>query len=329
MSVDLGNGANDRGVLTLAYGDRRFVEQARSLGHSLQLHAPGVSRALVTDSQDPSLRELFTIIPYRPEFGSGVRQKLYLDVYSPYEETLFIDSDCLVLGDLSSFWKSFAGHVFSVPGFRYLEKGMVDPYLDVDHVLATLQLTRLPKFNGGVYYFNRSAAATRFFETARKLLDDWSTLNFKEFRNNGPADEAIYSVAMAVEGCEPVLMNPGGMWTPVGYTGRFSLDVIQGTCSFVKEGMLLRPEVIHFPGEYGYLYAYTRERARLRERFEGKRTPARQMLASFLRAGLWQLTRRSSGLATIGRRWVQWSRRSKKRAKARATSKDRVPANSQ
>ena len=320
MTNEPGSGGSARGVLTLAYGERRFVEQARSLAHSLELHAPGLPRALVTDSEDPELRELYTIIPYRPAFGSGVRQKLYLDLYSPYEETLFIDSDCLVLGNLESFWQAFAGHVFSVPGFRYLEKGSADPYLDVDHVLETLHLTRLPKFNGGVYYFTRSAEATRFFEVARKLPDEWNSLNFREFRNNGPADEAIYSVAMAMQDCTPVFMNPGGMWTPVGYTGRFSLDAIQGSCSFVKESMLLKPEVIHFPGEYGYLYAYARERARLQRRIAGKSTPVAQMLAAFLRSALWQMSRRSSSLGRIGRAWVRSSRRFAKRRKAAGSS---------
>lgn len=315
MSKDLGIGVSGRGILTLAYGERRFIEQARSLAHSLELHAPGLPRAIVTDSEDPGLRELFTVIPYRPEFGSGVRQKLYLDLYSPFEETLFIDSDCLVLGDLSSFWQAFAGQAFGVPGFRYLERGSTDPYLDVNHVLDTLQLTRLPKFNGGVYYFNRSAASATFFETARKLLDDWNSLNFQEFRGNGPADEALYSVAMAMRDIAPVFMNPGGMWTPVGYTGRFRLDAIKGSCSFMKEGMLLTPEVIHFPGEYGYLFAYTRERSRLQARIEGKAIPMPQRVASFVRSALWQLSRRSSGLARMGRSWVRWSRGRAKRSK--------------
>jgi len=299
-----------RGVITLAYGPSRFVEQARSLAHSLHLHAPHLSRTLVTDSQDPAVLKLFNkVIAYRPEFGSGVRQKVYLDHYSPYEETLFIDSDCLVLGNLDSFWAAFAGQSFGVPGYRYLTRGEQDPYLDVDHALNTLNVLKLPKFNGGTYYFTRSAQTTDFFNSARNFLDNFSSLRLSEFRRNGPADEAIYSLAMAVHDISLTSMGPGGMWTPCGYKGSLRLDALAGTCSFLKEGRMLSPEVVHFPGEYAYAYVYARERARLRTRVEGKAPAVSTVTGSYIKAALWQSSRNVSALSKIGRAWVKTYRR--------------------
>jgi hypothetical protein len=295
-----------RGILTLAYGHKRFIEQARSLAHSLQLHVPHLSRTLVTDSHDPQLHRLFTqVIAYRPQYGSGVRQKLFLDRYSPYDRTLFIDSDCLVLGNLDAFWSAFDGQHFAVPGFRYLLKGATDPYIDVDHVLDTLNITAIPKFNGGTYYFTRNPQATAFFDTARNILDDFRTLRLGEFRRNGPADEAIYAVAMALHGIAPTWMGPGGMWTPCGYKGPLLLDAISGTCSFEKEGMKLSPEIVHFPGEYVFAFPYIRERARLRARIEGERTSMFSLAAPFAISVLWQCSRRSSALAQIARTSVR------------------------
>jgi hypothetical protein len=302
--------SRQRGVLTLAYGPQRFVEQARSLAHSLQLHAPHLPRTLVTDSSDPAILKLFTeVVPFRPEYGSGVRQKLFIDFYSPYEETLFIDSDCLVLGNLDSFWTAFAGQSFGVPGYKYQERGALDPYLDVDHVLDTLHLTKLPKFNGGIYYFVRSPEATDFFNTARNLLDTWSTLRLREFRKNGPADEAIYSAAMAVHQIPLTSMGSGGMWTPCGYKGSLHLDALRGTCSFEKEGMMRAPEVVHFPGEYVYAFPYARERAILKAHVEGKGKSALSLAVAWIQSVLWQCSRRSSGLSTIGRTCVRYYRR--------------------
>ena len=227
------NSKHSRGVITLAYGPERFIEQARSLGHSLQVHAPELPRALITDSKNPEVLRQFTeVIPCRPEYGSGVRQKLSLDRYSPYEETLFIDSDCLVLGNLDAFWSTFAGQSFGVPGFRYLYKGSTDPYMDVDHALQHLKRTKIPKFNGGTYYFNRSAQAAEFFRTARNVLDDWRALRLREFRRDGPGDEAVYALALAIHNLGPTSMGAGGMWTPVGYKGPLLLDALRGTCSF-------------------------------------------------------------------------------------------------
>jgi hypothetical protein len=301
--------SHQRGLLTLAYGPERFVEQARSLAHSLQVHAPHLPRTLVTDSTDPEILNLFTeVVPYRPEYGSGVRQKLFIDLYSPYQETLFIDSDCLVLGNLDSFWTAFSGQIFGVPGFKYQEKGDLDPYLDVNHVLEALHVTRLPKFNGGTYYFVRSPQATEFFTTARNLLDNSSSLRMREFRRNGPADEAIYAAAMAVHQIPLTSMGPGGMWTPCGYKGPLHLDALRGTCSFEKEGMMLAPEVVHFPGEYVYSFAYARERAKLKAHVEGKKISASTLAGSFIKSVLWQCSRRSGGLSNVARTCVRFYR---------------------
>jgi hypothetical protein len=294
-----------RGVLTLAFGKPRFIEQVKSLGRSLHLHAPRTHTAVVTDSKDPELRELFTqVIPYRPEFGSSVRQKLHLNLYTPFEETLFIDSDCLVLGDLERFWKAFAGQTFGVPGFEYIQKGESDPYLDVDFALEHFGLDRLPKFNGGTYYFDNSERSAHFFSTARELLANWKELRFAEFRRDGPADEPIVSVAMAIHGLGPTSMGASGMYTPTAYSGPLNLDVVKGTCSFKKKGRMVTPEIIHFAGEYAYCFAYPREAARLKRYFGGGGSfflLARALVTSVL----WQCTRRSPGLAAFARRWVR------------------------
>ncbi|MGA8729175.1 MAG: hypothetical protein WB608_10535 [Terracidiphilus sp.] len=295
-----------RGVLTLAYGHRRFVEQAKFLGMSLQLHAPHVPRTLVTDFDDPKLRSIFTqVIPHRPEFGSGVRQKLYLDQYSPYDETLFIDSDCLALGNLDAFWTAFAGQYFGVPGFRYLHKGSVDSFIDVDFLLDHLGLSSLPKFNGGTYYFTRSAEASAFFDTARKIMDNWRELRLAPFRRNGPNDESVYSVAMAMHNVSLTYMGCGGMWTPCGYSGKLSLDGIHGTCSFEKEGEIRTPEVIHFPGEYIYCFPYVRECARIRKQVGEGRQSVTSLVRSYALSILWQCSRKSATLSDLGRRSIR------------------------
>lgn len=310
-----------RGVLTLAYGHRRFIQQAKYLGMSLQLHAPNLPRTLVTDSSDPQLRSLFTeIIPHRPEFGSGVRQKLYLDQYSPYDETLFIDSDCLALGNLDAFWIAFVGQSFGVPGFRYLRKGSTDPFIDVDFVLDHLGLSALPKFNGGSYYFTRSPEASAFFETARKVMDDWRELRLAPFRRNGPNDESVYSVAMAMHNMSLTYMGSGGMWTPCGYRGKLSLDGIRGTCSFEKEGEIRTPEIIHFPGEYIYSFPYVRECARIGKQLGQSSESLAGLARSYALSVLWQCSRRSARLSELGRRSIRAYRAASRSLRARSSN---------
>ncbi|AXC13675.1 hypothetical protein ACPOL_4402 [Acidisarcina polymorpha] len=266
-----------RGVLTLAFGAPKYIEMAKALGRSLMLHAPETPRAVVTDSRDPELRKLYTAtIEYRPSFGSNVRQKMYLDRYSPFDETLFIDSDCLVVGKLDVFWEAFRGLNFAVQGVQTLRTGDVDTFLDVDFVLQRFSLSGIPKFNGGIYFFNKSPEAVRLFETARSLLKNARDLRFSDFRRDGPADEALYGVAMAIEGLSVTDLGRRGMWSPGELQGKIKIDVAKGICSFVKRvgeakvPRLVEPDIMHFFGRFTESLTYRRECVRLKKLLEGE-----------------------------------------------------------
>jgi hypothetical protein len=279
-----------RGIITLAYGKRRYIDMAAALGRSLKLHAPHLERGIVTDSSDIQLAKLFTkLIPFRPEYGSNLRQKLHLDLYAPFEETLFIDSDCFALGNLDTFWKAFSGTCyFGVPGWRELSETDTDPYVDVSFVMKRFGINKLPKFNGGTYYLLRSERTSALFNTARTLMRDWKDLRFREFCLDGPSDEPIIGVAMAIHGLTATPMGVGGMWTPGGSKGPMHVDVLKGECSFEKEGRMVYPEVIHFPGRFSSSFIYHRESLRLQEYFGGGRATALQTCKVWLEGGLAQ-----------------------------------------
>jgi hypothetical protein len=281
-----------RGVITMAFAKPRYVEMAKSFARSLHLHAPDIPRAILTDATDPELSTLFThVIPYKKEFGANMAPKFYLDRYSPFAETLYVDSDCLALGNLDAMWKAFASQYFGVPGWRVLRKGDTDPYVDVAYVLDRFGLDGLPKFNGGTYYFRRSKEATQFFDTARSLLGQAQALRIGSFRDLGLNDEPIFALTMALHGLQLTYMGTGGMWTPIGMRGPLRLDVIKGTCSFEKEGRILYPEIVHFAGEYGAAFAYARECARLRAHFTGERLPVLPLFGAWLKSIRWQCSR--------------------------------------
>jgi hypothetical protein len=242
-----------RGILTLAVGKPKYIEMAKSLARSLILHDPNLMRGIITDSKDPELGDLFTYrIDLRPEYGSGLRQKMFLDRYTPFEETLFIDSDSLAVHSLDSFWSAFKSVPFGVCGMATLQTGDTDDSVDVPFILDHFKLTSLPKFNGGAYYFKRTPESAAVFTTARELLDRATELRFPNLAlqaangpYDGPTDEALYSVAMAIHGLTVTNMGPGGMWTAIDSATDLSLDVPNGICSFVKRGRLLVPDILH------------------------------------------------------------------------------------
>jgi hypothetical protein len=292
---------SSRGILTLAVGKPKYIERAKSLARSLILHDPHLMRGIITDSRDPELGDLFTYrIDLRPEHSFDLRQKMFLDRYTPFEETLFIDSDSLVIHSLDVFWSTFAPVPFGVCGNRTLQAGDTDEALDVPFILDHFKLTSLPKFNGGTYYFKRTPEAAAVFTTARELLDRSTELRFPTVAIGtspyaGPTDEALYSVAMAIHGLTVTNMGPGGMWTAIDSATDLSLDVSKGTCSFVKRGRLVVPDILH-------LASFCESRIYLRECF----------LLERLAQGRPKLTR-SEELQLTSTAVILWARRKAKR----------------
>lgn len=251
------------GVITLAFGKPKFIHMAKCLAKSLRRHDSDLPLAVVTDSTDVELPDLFDfIIPYRPEYGLNLRQKMHLDLYSPFEETLFVDSDSLAVRSLDEFWEAFRNYDFGAVGHALVRRGIWDEYLDTDFILNHFNLTEVPKFNGGIYYFKHNEKADTVCNTARELMRDWERLKFKPFRGEGPCDEALYGVAMAIHGISLNNMKEKGMYSPLSVIGSVECDVLGGYCRFNKEGRIVAPSILHF-ATWTERYIYRRECLRL------------------------------------------------------------------
>jgi hypothetical protein len=262
-----------RGIITMAFGKPQFIEMAKWLGMSLRHNAPNLESAILTDSSDPELANLFThVIPHRPEMGNNVEPKFHLDRFSPFEESFYIDTDCLVLNDLSAFFDMFKGEYFGIPGWRYLSREDRDGNVDVSFVLEHFGIEALPKFNGGCYYLRVCPETTAFFDTARKLLAEAESLRIGFYPGGGFADEPLFALALALHQSRLTPTGTQGAWTPLNSRGPIHLDVLAGKCHFWKEGVTVHPDIIHFPGGYRKCYAYSREVWRLKSHF-GKAIP--------------------------------------------------------
>jgi len=251
------------GVLTFAFGPRRYKAQAISLAQSVRLHNPGLRLACITDDMaDTELARAFDIlIPFVPARGKALQQKLWFDAYTPFERTAFIDSDCLVVGSLDDILKRSGGYAFAPLGYTATEGWW---YMKIAEVLKRYQLPFLPRFNGGYYYFERSPQASLLFDRARQVGRIHNRLNIFDL-GLWFNEEVFYAFAMAWLRMPPVPdTDRSGMYTPDEFTEPFEIDVLKGVCRFTREGELYQPRIVHFFGRHGLAYQYLRERARLR-----------------------------------------------------------------
>jgi hypothetical protein len=291
-----------RGFLTIAYGQPNYVRMAKGLARSMRFHNPATNLALVTDSKDPELRALFdSLIPLDESFGSGVSQKLHVDQYTPYDQTLFVDSDCLAFANPEALWEMFReSNGFGVMGWTYL--GLGDSHYAVEDMTTLLRLSgveRLGAFNSGLFYFDRSAASHNVFTTARGLSSRLKELGLKTFKNSPCADEPIFALSLELNAIPMLPWDAGrAMCTATAddLEGLESINVFTGQRRLIRYKTVTEPIILHFHMQAQDAFPYLRELSRLRLglRYGRGVLPSIFAIPSIVRARIHYLASRAS-----------------------------------
>ena len=258
-----------RGFITIAYGASKYIKMGKSLARSIRLNSPDSKIAVVTDSNDQELRSLFDhVVELNTDWPPGVAQKLYLDHYSPFDETIFIDSDCLVYKDLNQIWDYFYGlRDFGIKGYGYLEAD--DGHYSIEDLsmcLGELKLSRMASFNSGVIYFNRNQQSLDVFSSAREVYEQRRKLTLKEFKNAPVNDEPIFALAMETNAIEIL------PWEKAVVMGTYSgdvknkndINVLKRRARYIKNNVILDPMIIHFHFECQDYFIFFLEARRLK-----------------------------------------------------------------
>jgi hypothetical protein len=249
----------------MAYGARRFLRQAWHLVLSLRRHSPEIPVALITDRTDDRLASVADlVIPFDGATPRDCRPKLDLDIYSPFVHTLYLDADSLVVRDIRPLFDRFRNHEFVVLG-RQTSDGYW--YGDVAGMCALAGSDSVPKFNGGILYFARSARTTAIFAATRELASQYEELGYDTF-NGGVADEPLLAIALARHGIEAQPLEDSSV-TPLGITSPLKINILAGFATFAKKHRQVRPAVVHFAADFSAPWRltgayYRRECLRLR-----------------------------------------------------------------
>ncbi len=239
------------GFLTMAFGQERYFKQAENMALSLRRHMPGIPRAIVTDRKE--LNALFDIvIPMKPIFQAGTVHKVDLYEYSPFQETFFIDSDCVVTKPFQRELTAIRQYDFTPVVSRYLLRGESDLWLvDLAAALDRVNGESFPKFNGGIYFFKKGPTAQQIFSRAKELRSEARALGIVDFDKAGPGDETLIALTLAELHFSRLYDDHGDlMRTPLNSKGRVRVDALGGGCSFIKEGTIVRPAICHFCGDW-------------------------------------------------------------------------------
>lgn len=190
-----------KGFVTVATGSEKYYKLAENLLRSYKKRGQGqYPFALICDREN-EYTKAFDDIVLTEDFGKGTVDKLLMR-YSPYDETIFLDADTLILENIDDLWAMFAD------GDDVSAFGCVLP-LDSQNGWFTYEgsgkykslVKYLISMNGGIYFARKGELADQVFQTALEVMEEYANIDFKYFST--PQDEPLMAMSMVINGCKP------------------------------------------------------------------------------------------------------------------------------
>src|ERR1700741_1401819 len=209
---------NTQGILILALGHWRYGEMAATLAASIKSNGCELPICLIyqsgaigtlTSKHKALFTDMSLITNDKVNNGDYFYAKLLLDQLTPYDQTLYMDADTIVMpgNDLTEYFKQHEGGIdFKNSGSKQLkdfEKG-ISGWMDASQIAKAYDLpeeTELYNIHSEWVLFDKSNAVLDMFKAAKEVYEN-PKIDMRTFGNN-IADEAAFAIAMAITGCYP------------------------------------------------------------------------------------------------------------------------------
>lgn len=239
------------GYVLVAVGKEKYFKMAALAAISIR-HYDRVRGICLATNEPNALPDdfdtsLFTDIVRLPsgENLRGTEFHLFIDQYSPYERTLYVDADCLLCSsDIDSIWDELRSYSVTFPG-RKLTDGVWR--VDISSVMSRYGISYVVQLNGGVFYFDRSSKSTEFFSTAQRIfVTEREKASVKHHSGGGFANEPIWGITMALTE-SPIFPLSRQLNVSTLRTEVWTLHS-DGKVGLVKDGATWFPVFCHFLG---------------------------------------------------------------------------------
>ena len=232
-----------RGFVTIATGERHYYEIARNLLRSYRLFSRRlVPFAIICDQENDITSEFDDVILIRNPRRSFL-DKLRLPELVPYDETVFIDADCLAYRDLNGLWKFFSNcGDFATLGYAFPEwKHGWFRLEDTGEFRDKVNFSMV--FQGGAYFL-RKGRLDSFSATCGYILDHYDSFAFPGYPAKSPVDEPVFALACSIHNYLPAASYKDVF----GYyplCGSLKADISKGRLSYRYP-----PKLFKSPGGY-------------------------------------------------------------------------------
>ncbi|WP_375750109.1 hypothetical protein [Vibrio sp. HN007] len=204
---------NLQGYITIATGAKEYIEMAKYLALSVHKNDPTRPIALITDEKTTipdDVKCLFSHVIIMPEIEgyNGCLNKLRINEFTPFEQNMFIDSDCLIVkNDMDRHWKRFEQYDVNLAGDKVTSGHWYN--FDVEDVLKRLNIDYIVKMNSGVIYFKKGAVSDHFFKLCNEMVvEQRDLLSCSHRREEQIADEPFIGTALGIMNISPVAYVP-------------------------------------------------------------------------------------------------------------------------
>jgi hypothetical protein len=211
----------NRGYLLLAFG-RYYIDEASNLVRTLRKFGDEYPVSVLCNSEDieyiTSIKLFDKIIPFdfNNEFSKmdktsfekyGSTPKILMMDYSPYDETIYTDTDMLVQSRTNKVWDKMSSlnQPYVVPG---VSADLNDSVVISVSKNLNKDITKMHSIHSGIVYYNKTHTEFNLFSDTLKYF--WknyneSGLSVRSFRG-GKADE--HAILAAVSKLNYEVVNP-------------------------------------------------------------------------------------------------------------------------
>lgn len=167
-----------RGWVTIAVRSRRYLEMAVDLRLSMKQYSPrpmalGADEALarVAKQSFPQVFDEVRVLDSR--FDTHRAMTIGAGQVSPFEETIFVDADCLVLGDPEFLWPDAGSPAIIMHGDELTTDADVSHHgFSTRELMKRFDLKRYLKSNAGVFYLRGDEGRAHLEECLRVYVEE-------------------------------------------------------------------------------------------------------------------------------------------------------------
>jgi len=170
----------NRGFCLLAQNnkDTNYIRQAYALAKSLHRYNDGQKISLITNDNVPKeWQEPFDKIIPIPWTDSAEDSDWKIEnrwkVYhaSPYDETIVLEADMLILNDITHWWDELAKReLFFVSNVRTYR----DELITNRYYRKTFDANKLPNLYSALHYFKKGDKAKEFYNLLEIIVNNWN-----------------------------------------------------------------------------------------------------------------------------------------------------------